>query len=133
MQLENFFTFLAPIDIRLKGTRIGIETILLDYLDEKLTAEQIAERYPSLTLAQVYATLLYYLQNKQQVEAYLAAYLAESQRRQEKQDRNPSPAVLRLRELRARRDAYPPEEREEAWKRILAEEQARQTPQETAA
>jgi len=133
MQLEDFFAFLAPIDIRVKGTRIGIETILLDYLDEKLTAEQIAERYPNLTLAQVYATLLYYLLNKQQVDAYLAAYLAESQRRQEKQDRSPSPAVLRLRELRALRDAYPPEKREEAWRRILAEEQTKQAPQETAA
>src|SRR5947207_3387085 len=101
MQLEDYFDFLAPVDIRLKGTRVGIETILLDYLDAKLTAEQIAEQYPSLTLEQVYATLLYYLHNKEQVDAYLDTYLADSLRRQEEQDRNPSPAVLRLRALRA--------------------------------
>jgi hypothetical protein len=32
MQIEDYFNFLAPDDIRLKGTRIGIETILFDYL-----------------------------------------------------------------------------------------------------
>jgi uncharacterized protein (DUF433 family) len=121
MQLEDYFTFFAPIDIRVKGTRVGIETILLDYLDGKLSAEEIAERYPRLTLEQVYATILYYLHNRERVDAYLETYLAESCRRHEEQDRKPSPAVLRMREIRARRDAYPPEEREDAWKRILAE------------
>jgi len=28
MQLEDYFNFFAPNDIRLKGTRVGIETIL---------------------------------------------------------------------------------------------------------
>jgi hypothetical protein len=32
MQLEDYFNFLAPDDTRLKGTRIGIETILFDPL-----------------------------------------------------------------------------------------------------
>jgi len=32
MQLEDYFSFLAPNDIRVKGTRVGIETILTDYL-----------------------------------------------------------------------------------------------------
>jgi uncharacterized protein (DUF433 family) len=130
MQLEDYFTFFAPIDIRVKGTRVGIETILLDYLDGKLSAEEIAERYPSLTLEQVYATILYYLHNRERVDTYLETYLAESRRRQEEHDRNPSPAVLRMRELWARRDAYPTEEREEAWKRILVEERSRQAVQE---
>ena len=31
MQLEDYFDFQAPNDIRLKGTRIGIETILYDF------------------------------------------------------------------------------------------------------
>ncbi len=127
MRLEDFFDFLAPIDIRIKGTRMGVETILLVYLDGKLTAEQIAERYPNLTLEQVYATILYYLHNREQMDAYLEEYLAESLRRQEAQDHNPPPAVLRLRALRAKRDAYPPEERAEMWRRILSEERAKQS------
>jgi len=34
MKLEDYFDFLAPNDIRLKGHRIGIETILFDYLEQ---------------------------------------------------------------------------------------------------
>lgn len=75
MQLEDYFNFLAPDDIRLKGTRIGIETILYDYLFRARTAEEIAQIYPSLTLEQVYATLLYYLHNKTTVDAYLTDWL----------------------------------------------------------
>ena len=60
MQLEDYFDFLAPNDIRVKGTRIGVETILFDYLDLGLFAEQIATRYRTLSLEQVYATLTYY-------------------------------------------------------------------------
>lgn len=33
MQLEDYFTFLAADDIRLKGSRIGIETILYEYFE----------------------------------------------------------------------------------------------------
>jgi uncharacterized protein (DUF433 family) len=86
MRVEDFFDFQSDRDIRLKGTRVGIETVLLDYLDEKITAEQIAVRYPALTLEQVYATLLYYLyylHNKTRMDAYLEEHLADSQRRQE--------------------------------------------------
>jgi hypothetical protein len=57
--------------------------------------------YPSLTLEEVYATILYYLRNKESVEAYLArgeevgnAYY------QEHLQQEPSPVVKRLRELR---------------------------------
>ncbi len=56
MQLEDYFDFLAPNDIRVKGTRVGIETILWDYLDLGLFPEQIAARYRTLSLEQVYAT-----------------------------------------------------------------------------
>lgn len=33
MQLEDYFGFLAPNDIRLKGHRLELETILFDYLE----------------------------------------------------------------------------------------------------
>ncbi len=31
MQLEDYFDFLAPNDIRIKGHRIGIETVVYEY------------------------------------------------------------------------------------------------------
>jgi hypothetical protein len=39
MQLEEYFNFLAPNDIRLNGTRIGIETILYEYIYRARTPE----------------------------------------------------------------------------------------------
>ncbi len=59
MKLEDFFDFLADDDIRIRGTRIGIESVLYDYVYRKQTAEQIAESFPSLKIQQVYATILY--------------------------------------------------------------------------
>lgn len=32
MQLEDYFDFLAPNDIRIKGHRIGIEDVLYEYI-----------------------------------------------------------------------------------------------------
>ena len=50
MQIEDYFNFLAENDIRIKGTRIGIETVLDEYIHEGKTAEAIAERYHTVTL-----------------------------------------------------------------------------------
>jgi len=75
MQLEDYFNFLAPNDIRLKETRIGIETILYDFIYQARTPEEIANTYPSLTLEQVYATILYYLHEKEKVSQYITDWL----------------------------------------------------------
>jgi hypothetical protein len=41
MELENNFDFISLEDIRIKGTRIGIETILEDFLERGLSPEEI--------------------------------------------------------------------------------------------
>jgi uncharacterized protein (DUF433 family) len=101
MKLESYFEFLADDDIRIKGRRVGIETVLYDYIYKNKSAEQIAESYPSLTLAQVYATILYYLNNREKVKAYLLDWLNFSRQVRENQAQNPPPVVLRLRKLKA--------------------------------
>lgn len=103
MQLEDYFNFIAADDIRLKGTRIGIETILFDYLFRAKTPEEIAQTYPSLVLEQVYATILYYLQNKQAVEAYLQDWLEWGDRMRTQQKQNPNPVVEKLKKLKAQK------------------------------
>ncbi len=103
MQLEDYFLFLAPDDIRLKGTRVGIETILYDYIYRSRTPEEIAKTYPSLSLEQVYATILYYLHNKEQVSQYIADWLEWGHRMREEQKRTPSPTAQKLQQLRAER------------------------------
>ena len=105
MQLEDYFDFLAPDDIRLKGSRIGIETILYAYIYQSRTPEKIAQTYPTLTLEQVYATILYYLHNKEKVSAYLTDWLEWSHRVREEQRRNPPPVVAKLMKLKAERAA----------------------------
>ena len=99
MQIEDYFNFLAENDIRIKGTRIGIETVLDEYIHDGKTAEAIADRYHTVTLEQVYATILYYLQNREKVGAYLEDYLEYCRTAREEQEKNPSPSVIRLREL----------------------------------
>jgi len=101
MQLEDYFDFLAPDDIRIKGHRIGIETVLYDYLFRERTPEQIVERFPSLSLEQVHATILYYLQNREKINAYMQDWLEWGERVRQEQDRNPPPVVVRLRALMA--------------------------------
>lgn len=106
MQLENYFAFLSEDDIRLKGTRVGIETILYDYIHRQRSPEIIAGTYPSLTLEQVYATILYYLQNKEAISKYLADWLEWGRGMRKQQDTDPSPARQKLRKLKEERLAH---------------------------
>jgi uncharacterized protein (DUF433 family) len=103
MELESYFNFLAPDDIRVQGTRVGIESILWDYLKKGLTAEQIAANYRTVTLEQVYATLTYYWHNQEQVDAYLRDIEEWAAEQRRLQALNPSPLALRVRALREQR------------------------------
>ncbi len=105
MQLDDYFDFLASDDIRIKGTRVGIETVLYDFIYRSHSPEDIVARYPSLTLEQVHATVTYYLHNKETVTNYLANWLENARRRREEQNRNPSEAVLKLRRATAERES----------------------------
>ncbi|MBL7183471.1 MAG: DUF433 domain-containing protein, partial [Anaerolineae bacterium] len=71
MKLEDYFDFLSPDDIRLKGHRIGIDDVLYYYL-EGYTPEEIAANLPTLNLEQIHATITYYLHNRAEVDAYLS-------------------------------------------------------------
>ena len=105
MQLEDYFDFLAPDDIRLKGHRIGIETVLYEYIYRARTPEEIADDFPSLSLEQVVATILYYLRNQKDVCAYLTAWLQHGEQMRAEQARNPTPAMLKLRQVRLDRES----------------------------
>jgi uncharacterized protein (DUF433 family) len=100
MQLEDYFDFWAPDDIRVKGTRVGVETILYEYIHRCQTPEAIAHKYPSVTLEQVYATILYYLHNKEAMTAYVADWLEWGRRQRQAQEERPPPFVARLRQVK---------------------------------
>jgi uncharacterized protein (DUF433 family) len=97
MQLADYFEFLDADDIRIKGTRVGIETVLDDYLNG-VSPEEIAARYRTLTLEQVYATITYYLHNQEEIDAYLARWRAYVEAAWQEQQRNPPELVKDLRE-----------------------------------
>lgn len=103
MQVADYFNFLAADDIRIKGTRIGIESVLYEYIHRSQTPEAIAERFHTVTLEQVYATILYYLQNREKVGTYLEDYLEYCQKAREEYEKNPPPGVIRLRKILAER------------------------------
>ena len=65
--------------LRVGGTRVTLDTVVNAY-ETGATAEEIALAYDALALAQVYATIAYYLQNKTSLDPYLTS------RRQAAQD-----------------------------------------------
>jgi len=56
--------------IRVGGTRVTLDTVISAFT-RGATAEEIVQQYPSLQLADVYATLGYYLRHHAAVETYL--------------------------------------------------------------
>lgn len=99
MQIEEYFNFLSDNDIRIQGSRIGIETVLYEFIYRKQTPENIVESYPSLTLEQVYATILYYLHNHEKIGQYVTDWLEQQNQKWQDQEVNPHPGIIRLRQL----------------------------------
>jgi uncharacterized protein (DUF433 family) len=95
--MESYFDFLSPDDIRIKGTRLGIETVLDDYLGGA-GPEEIAARYRTLTLEQVYATITYYLHKREEIDKYLERWRAYTEAAWQEQQSNPPEFVRELRE-----------------------------------
>lgn len=56
--------------VRVSNTRVTLDTVVAVF-KEGTTAEEIIYRYPSLQLADVYATVAFYLNHQQEVETYL--------------------------------------------------------------
>jgi hypothetical protein len=103
MQLEDYFEFIAPDVIRLKGHRINIEHIVRCY-HEGYSPEQIAAEFPGLSLEQIHATITYYLHNQAEVDGVLARLTARAE--QEYQVWSASPAARRLQLLREKQATY---------------------------
>ena len=56
--------------VRVGNTRITLDTLIAAFR-EGATPETIAQQYPSLALADVYAVIGYYLNHRPEVHAYL--------------------------------------------------------------
>ena len=98
MELANVFEFINPETIRIKGTRVGIEIVIEEFLGGA-NPKEIQRHYPHLTLKQIYATIAYYLLNKEVIDAYIEAGHKRVEAAYEAQRKNPSPGVKRLMEI----------------------------------
>jgi uncharacterized protein (DUF433 family) len=56
--------------IRIKGSRVSLDSII-HHFKLGATAEQIVQSFPSLTLADVYSSIAYYLTHRQEIEVYM--------------------------------------------------------------
>lgn len=56
--------------IRVAGTRVTLDTVAAAF-QRGATAEEIAQQYPSLSLADVYSVIGYLLRHQSEVNAYL--------------------------------------------------------------
>lgn len=103
MQLEDYFDYVGPDAIRLKGHRIGLEHIV-ERFKRGESPEMIMVYFGTLTLEEVYATITYYLHNKVEVDAYLERLDRFVEERMREADANPAPVTLRLRALKEQRE-----------------------------
>ncbi|MEZ4864402.1 MAG: DUF433 domain-containing protein [Caldilineaceae bacterium] len=105
MQIEDYFDFASPEQIQIKGHRILIDDVLHEYIHNAMTPDELAERFPTLTLEEIYATLLYYVRNKAEIDRYLTANLEYAHQCWLEQQAHPTPDMVRLRKIRAERKA----------------------------
>ena len=108
MQLEDYFEFDNPIGIRIRGTRVNVENVILAAA-RGYAPGRIVQSYPSLTLEQVHAVLAYYYRNRQQIDDYMARQEAayDEAKKQHEQGERPE-VVQRLLKLRAEREGKVP-------------------------
>jgi uncharacterized protein (DUF433 family) len=96
MELESYFEFIDSEAIRLRGTRVGIETILRDY-QQGASPEEIVLCYPTLSLEQVHATITYYLANQETFDSYIEKVTQKQEEDWQEQKQHPSEFVQKLR------------------------------------
>jgi uncharacterized protein (DUF433 family) len=86
---------------RVGKTRVTLDTVIGAFV-EGATAEEIAHRYPSVELADVYSVIAYYLRHRPEVEEYLHRRRQEAAQVQQQNERQFDPHGIRDR-LLARR------------------------------
>jgi len=99
MKLPDFLTQDEGGWISLAGHRIGL-THLLHYYHEGYSPEMLLAEYPALSLALIHKVIAFYLENRDEVDAYVANCQEEIERQ-----RSAARPMPTLAELRRRLDA----------------------------
>jgi uncharacterized protein (DUF433 family) len=83
---------------RIAGTRVSLDTVVAAF-EDGATAEEIAQQYPTLALADVYAVIGYYLRQREQVQAYLRERQAQAKTIRTENEAHFNPSDIRARLL----------------------------------
>ena len=84
--------------LRIGGTRVTLDTVVAAF-NKGATAEEIAQQYPSLHLADIYAVIAYYLRHIEEIEAYLQQRMKQAKDVRQQNEARFSPDGLRPRLL----------------------------------
>jgi uncharacterized protein (DUF433 family) len=84
--------------IRVTGTRVPLDTIVYAFRTGS-TPEDITRAYTTVTLEAAYAVIAWVLQNKEQVDEYMARREAEHNAMQEEEERLHPPEGIKARLL----------------------------------
>jgi uncharacterized protein (DUF433 family) len=105
MEIDRYLEILSPDDVRVRGTRVGVEHLLTEYLSGRVP-EELAIEFPTVSLEQVHGVLAWYLRNREEVDAYLRRWKARAHlARREQAKAQRSEVVQRLRRLAEQRVA----------------------------
>ena len=88
--------------VRVAGTRVTLDTMVAAF-DAGATAEEIAQQYSSISLADVYSVIAYYLRHKTEVSAYLHRRQEQAATVREEVERRFPPSDIRERLIARRR------------------------------
>jgi uncharacterized protein (DUF433 family) len=84
--------------LRITGTRVSLDSVLYSF-NEGSTPGEIVQQYPTLELADVYAVIAYYLQNRAEIEGYLEKRRVEDEELQKEIEAKFPPHRIRERLL----------------------------------
>ena len=96
MTLPDFLIRTSGDEIRLVGHRIGLFH-LVHYYNEGYSPEMLAGQYPTLSLALIHKAIAFYLENRAEVDAEVAATRDELSRQRASNPGRIDTAALRRR------------------------------------
>jgi uncharacterized protein (DUF433 family) len=88
--------------VRVRGTRITLDTVVAAFADGA-TAEEIAQQYPSTSLADIYQVIGYYLRHAADLEPYFARRTEDARQAKHSNESHWPPEGIRDRLLARRR------------------------------
>ena len=89
--------------LRVGNSRVSLDAVIIAF-SQGATPEQIVEDYDSLELSEVYAVISYYLQNREEVEDYLAKRKVRREKLRRQIESRSNPQGIREKLLARRRN-----------------------------